>query len=772
MSALEMAPALIAAPFTGGAGTLAILGAQAAGAKAGELGSQGVSAGESLSRGLLSGAIEIATERIPIKNLVRMFRGSGGASLLKNMAKQAGMEATEESASYALNYAADLAAQDPNAEFSLQEMLESAAVGALVGGGLGGGASMLGSVYTPRNNTSSVEIQNPLNQAIRNAKQEKNSEVQRGFERAQEKVTQEAEQQINRIPAVSSVTPSRNSSVPVETQNVENVKSTSSNTETDSSRRARYQRKYQDFMERAQAAANDPSLQTTENYQRLQEELFDIQSEYIDMLSEERVSGGQVSSSYNLPENHIDNRTASDVGKKNVKAFQFDHPQLHQYYAEAAQSLIDDANFSLDTQSNQKGKGTVVRYSEPLKKATEMGLTRQDIIQACENIIADKGQENYAAAKRVEIILDDMLSNGYIPNSSLGDPDTRVPANQDYISAKEQIPGSVRQDSFEAYKNKSELALDLGEVTEDQLRQEWEAMQGQSENSLPEGMGAMSAGGAGAFDAWQASTPEGGFHPINEQAASATAEERGRAPIEVPKINRYGMLTSKTASTLLNANITPNQFAVELEDSLANGDFSRMSYSDQKAERRAEMAIREKGFQRTKEDWLADIRSGKFSKDLTATGITLYNNAVNSGDAIAAMDIASEMISYGKSLGQSLQAFNIINKMTPSGQLYTITKTAENLEDQIRKNAKINKETGLPEYDGIEVDSDLAQKFLDAETTEEREYIRQEIYRDIASQVPATWKDKVNAWNILLCSETREHTSETFSGIWGLCLLE
>ena len=74
MSALEMAPALIAAPFTGGAGTLAILGAQAAGAKAGELGSQGVSAGESLSRGLLSGAIEIATERIPIKNLVRMFR--------------------------------------------------------------------------------------------------------------------------------------------------------------------------------------------------------------------------------------------------------------------------------------------------------------------------------------------------------------------------------------------------------------------------------------------------------------------------------------------------------------------------------------------------------------------------------------------------------------------------------------------------------------------------------------------------------------------------
>lgn len=52
-------------------------------------------------------------------------------------------------------------------------------------------------------------------------------------------------------------------------------------------------------------------------------------------------------------------------------------------------------------------------------------------------------------------------------------------------------------------------------------------------------------------------------------------------------------------------------------------------------------------------------------------------------------------------------------------------------------------------FDGISINQDLAKRFLEAETDAERENIRQEIYRDIASQVPATWKDKFNAWRYL-----------------------
>lgn len=196
-------------------------------------------------------------------------------------------------------------------------------------------------------------------------------------------------------------------------------------------------------MQRAQAASEDLSLQTPENYQALRSELDEIQNEYNGILQARRVESGEVSADYNTPESHIDNRTTEDVGNRSVKAFQFDHPQLHPYYVQAAQALMEDANWSLETQSNQKGKGTVARYSEALERAANLGLSRQEIIRVCQDIITDRGQENYAAAKKVELILDQMLSEGYTPNEALGNPDQRVGPNEAYLQAKEAIPGAV-----------------------------------------------------------------------------------------------------------------------------------------------------------------------------------------------------------------------------------------------------------------------------------------------------------------------------------------
>lgn len=996
MSALGMAPALGLSAVAGPAAGAALMGAQAAGGKAGELLSRGASGTEALGRGLVSGAIEGVTEKIPIGNLLRIARGAGGASWLRNMARQAGIEATEESASYALNYAADVAARDPEAEFSLQDLLEGAAVGALTGGVLGGGASALsGGTTAARGRTrgGTAAAQDAARRAVQEVTRETQAQMPSTPENPLLQTIQETRREREQAARVEPEEPRGPQSVlnqAVEQAAAERNARREAETvpaqeapQTLEAREARYQQRYQDYMQRAQAAAEDPSLQTPENYQALRSELDEIQNEYNGILQARRVEAGEVSTDYNTPENHIDNRTTEDVGNRSVKAFQFDYPQLHPYYVQAAQALMEDANWSLETQSNQKGRGTVARYSEALERATDLGLSRQEIIQVCQDIIADRGQENYAAAKKVELILDQVLSEGYTPNEALGNPDQRLGPNEAYLQAKEAIPGAVTRDSFEHYLRQNELSMDAGEVTEEQLRQEWEARMGEENpqaqptgnagatgevggvapietralagypsdatspsldsvanesnrvnhsvvdvirknrdtiadggvlmeltgnefsdrsrrlsdqvsdffrslgnrvtrlgfgdvaltrrgartsvahgigrnkaitfaavptviedgqiideqtdwkdrgygsvtiggrvkingedydvgvvvrrdnnstdtagryylhevvltneegdpvsfwtgarqgNSgdtvspstniiqeegatvnpeLPEGRGAMSVGGAGQFANWQAGTPESGFHPVNRQAAEATMENRGRAPSEVPRVNPQGRLTSKTASTLLNANITPNEFAQQMEDALASGQFSRMAYSDQRATNRAEQTIQDKGFQRAKEDWMSDMKAGRFNKDLSALGITLYNNAVNSGDAITAMDIASEMVSYGKALGQSLQAFNLINKMTPSGQLYAMSKQVENLDSQIRKNAKVNRETGLPEYEGIEIDPDLAQQFLAAETPEDRARIQDLIYRDIASKVPATWQDKFNSWRYL-----------------------
>lgn len=124
---------------------LAVMSSKAAAGRMYELNNDGKSAGESFSRGVLSGAIEAATEKTPLENLYAMVR-SGGKGVLKNILTQAGLEATEEAMSYTANYIADKAARDPKAKWSWQDFLTQAAEGGISGGIFGAGGVATGRV--------------------------------------------------------------------------------------------------------------------------------------------------------------------------------------------------------------------------------------------------------------------------------------------------------------------------------------------------------------------------------------------------------------------------------------------------------------------------------------------------------------------------------------------------------------------------------------------------------------------------------------------------
>lgn len=117
-----------------------MMGAKAAAGKAKELTERGVSASEALVRGTVSGAIEAATEKIPLDNMLDVVK-SGGQSALKNILKQAGVEGAEEGFSYLFNYLADKAVKDPEAVFSPEELLEQIASGAFSGLAFGAGGT-------------------------------------------------------------------------------------------------------------------------------------------------------------------------------------------------------------------------------------------------------------------------------------------------------------------------------------------------------------------------------------------------------------------------------------------------------------------------------------------------------------------------------------------------------------------------------------------------------------------------------------------------------
>lgn len=147
-------------------------------------------------------------------------------------------------------------------------------------------------------------------------------------------------------------------------------------------------------------------------------------------------------------EEHIDQRDSNTVGERRINAFQFDHPEVHSFYKEAAADLMEELNYA------EKGGGIVKlkehgagddQYIRMKRTASERiakllddeDISYADIERSITAIINDKGQENFAAAKRVELMLDNMLSNGYRDiHSGYHEP------NADYLEAKQAIPGA------------------------------------------------------------------------------------------------------------------------------------------------------------------------------------------------------------------------------------------------------------------------------------------------------------------------------------------
>lgn len=116
------------------------------------------------------------------------------------------------------------------------------------------------------------------------------------------------------------------------------------------------------------------------------------------------------------PETHIDNRTDADMSSRKVNAFQYDNPEVKPFYKRAAEILRRDLITMFQSKRTGKNGGTVFgKTSSFLKNFVGMYDSVADAIEACEQIIYDKGRENAAAPKRVEVFLDRMLVDGYTP---------------------------------------------------------------------------------------------------------------------------------------------------------------------------------------------------------------------------------------------------------------------------------------------------------------------------------------------------------------------
>lgn len=595
---------------------LVLMGASAAADKSYDLNTQGVPATESLIRGAVSGGIEAATEKIPLDNVLSAMKGGTGRTFIESMLRQSGLEATEEGISYTANYIADKAANDPNATFSVQELVQSAAAGGLSGLFFGAGGSIIGTGVDVVNTRNAVgtnqDIVNRTNQRLSSPGQVMSDFMASGLT----------------LPTVPRT-----------------VQSTQATQDTAP----------QNAVETSVGAAEDTAPAAPASPQQTAQRKQDL----------------------NIP---VQDRTWQDAGNRKVNAFQYDHPELRPYYAEAARSLKYDLADAVkgertptfDADGYITGyTGTTRSVTEPIAQALDnAGLSYAQIDKAIDDLIEDNGQENYAAAKKLELVLDDMLTNGYTDSDGYD-----VPPNEEYIAARDLVNSGTEFRMSE---------------------EEWNSLMSQepegpaflptAEYSPESSVGAARKG----FDPWSAfQGTKSEFFPEGANAAR---------PVDVPTTDPEGRRVRKTASTAMGAKAIPDEVVGDIQNMVMAGQLSYDRVTDRASTARAISRIENDGFQRALGDFSAAVQKGVVSKDLSTLGQQLLINAANAGDAKSTAELLSLYAQMETTAGQAVQAASILRKLSPTAQLYSAQKAVDNLNKTIneKKGKRPSAEDNVP----------------------------------------------------------------------------
>ena len=436
------------------------------------------------------------------------------------------------------------------------------------------------------------------------------------------------------------------------------------------------------------------------------------------------------------PEQHIDRRRMETVGSRDVNAFQFDHPELHRYYQEAANALIADADLSLQQPMSRRYERTMegnavqqaAQTSTHLRQAMdETGLSRDAIIDAAQRIITDQGQENVAAAKRVELILDDMLSHGYTTMTG-----EQVGPNSGYLTAKQSILGAGEQAQGRGLED-----VDAFDTPGDAVA------------------GAVNT----PFDNMQARSDE--FYPVNPNSAQRIQADQRRAPSEVPVVNPdTGRNVEKTVSTILNSPLTSPEMATVYENAIAGGAFDYDVVTDRSAVQQAQAKIARDGWREVANSFIAKAELGqRITKADTAEAISAYNLAISEGDHKAAFELATAIADAAHDSAQMVQAMNLMNRLTPEGRLLTLRRLVDKMNDRAARQNRTPRQstTDSGDVEGARVDyidkvtgftlsDELATNYLMAETDAERAAAWDAITTSIADQIPSTFREKANFW--------------------------
>lgn len=223
----------------------------------------------------------------------------------------------------------------------------------------------------------------------------------------------------------------------------------------------------------------------------------------LDLTSEEQQRITELQNEQNLtPDNEVtetkslfETRDYSEVGKRNINAYQYDNPEVKPYFQDIAKGMLQDLKNSTKGERfitgdiSQTGNGdfeyTGTKRDVPNDIAQMLDgvdgkykLSYKDIENGLNAIIQDEGAENNVASKRIEFFIDQRLRNGYTdffygdefaPNQeylNLVSQDNRFNIEEQYNEWLNTLPKEVPNDYAPFLEMAKEINPELQELND------------------------------------------------------------------------------------------------------------------------------------------------------------------------------------------------------------------------------------------------------------------------------------------------------------------
>lgn len=239
-----------------------------------------------------------------------------------------------------------------------------------------------------------------------------------------------------------------------------------------------------------------------------------------------------------------------------------------------------------------------------------------------------------------------------------------------------------------------------------------------------------------------------GFDPLSHASNQYGAIEPGENPtrvVDFPVSMDGETKVSRFSRTAAEAQITTDEMVGRIEQLVQDGKLSHEVYSNKQAIEDGAKQIekqyaRGKSIEQIRSEFIRDANAGKAGAKFVSQGTTLYADAIAEGDYNAASDILVALTAVETNAGQTVQAARLMKSLTPEGRIFTVQKMVSNLEAQINQRRAANKQIE------INVPDALLQTYQNAATADAQEAALQNIYQNVADQIPTSLGEAAQQW--------------------------